>query len=475
MKKTKITFYVVIVNIFLYIGNVEAQVVHTCIGTPVSVVVNQEFDIAVLNYIQQQSINAIQTQGLNVQQIGPASHQYNCHSYAWFMSEGVGFGEPEKAWMFNVGFEPTSDANGCIISNSNIDKYWQDGCYIQVCNEADADKVHYWCGDHSATRSLTYPNLWESKWGDGPKFLHSIENVDASYKPNFVHYYASTKINGNTDSWCFDLTPRLFSVKNITGATYTWSCSSNLILSGNANSNNISLSLNSLNTSGAGFIQVIINTPCSPNPVTKRIDFYLGVPNVTGALHDNNGSFLPLIEFNRFNPIPNLVCSANLNTTDMLVSGASNLIWSLQTTSDPSLGWYVNSPNLNYWFSNSNYTAKFNLTASNGNNCITSKSYLFQSVDCNSTGLRLLANPIPANSTSNLNVSLMYKGFDNVEIEKNILVIQMLDKVGLLIKETKYPTGIKKLVMPLLGLKPDIYTIRAYDGKNWIAKQVIVQ
>ena len=467
---------VLICGLFFLKKNILGQnpVAHTCIGTPVSVVVNQEYDVNTLNLIQQQAANAIQIQGLIVQQIGSPSHQYNCHSFAWFMSEGIGYGEPEKAWMYNVGFEPTVDANGCIISNNSIDKYWEDGCYIQVCNEAEADKAHYWCGDHSATRSLTNPNLWESKWGDGPKYLHTIQNVDQSYKPAYVHYYASTKIIGNTDSWCFDTTSRLFSVKNISGATYVWSFSSNLFQT-NGSGNTVYLSTNTLSANGTAFIQVTITSPCSTTPVTKRIDFYLGSPTVNGAFHDNLGSFIPIVEYNRFAPSYNQVCSANLNTTDMLISGANNIVWTLQTTTDPNLGWSVSTPNLNFWFSNSNYTAKFNLSASNGNNCITSKSYAFQFFDCNNSGLRLLVSPVPASASISVNVSLLYRNHDNSETEKNISIVQIVDKLGNLIKEIKFSSGMKKIALSLNGIKADLYTLRAYDGKSWAVKQIIVQ
>lgn len=95
--------------------------------------------------------------------LAEATHSYNCHGYAWHLSEG---GYP-TVWIneHDVNFVP------------NVSKYWTDGSYIQVCNEADADKIHYYAGDHSAIMSNTVSGKYESKWGSNIRLRHDPTDV----------------------------------------------------------------------------------------------------------------------------------------------------------------------------------------------------------------------------------------------------------------------------------------------------------
>lgn len=66
--------------------------------------------------------------------VGSPSYQYNCHAYAWHVSEGG-----EKVW---IGFD----------GSKAEDIYWTDGSYIEV-PESKATKVSYHeSGNHSAIR-----------------------------------------------------------------------------------------------------------------------------------------------------------------------------------------------------------------------------------------------------------------------------------------------------------------------------------
>ena len=53
---------------------------------------------------------------------GEATYQYNCHAYAWHVSEGGG-----KVW----------------INTPNDDDYWEDCSYMEVTNQSDATKVSF--------------------------------------------------------------------------------------------------------------------------------------------------------------------------------------------------------------------------------------------------------------------------------------------------------------------------------------------
>lgn len=85
----------------------------------------------------------------NVEIVGDASCTYNCHAYAWYVSEGG-----EKYWI-NCGDD--------VYHPTNLSKFWEDG-YYKECSSNEAEKVFYDNGgDHSAL--VINDNLYESKWG----------------------------------------------------------------------------------------------------------------------------------------------------------------------------------------------------------------------------------------------------------------------------------------------------------------------
>src|SRR5688572_22484871 len=159
--------------------------VYTCKNTAVDAVIRSEMSQQDITYYN----NAANSQYsyLGVTFMANSSLTYNCHSYAWHLREGNTW----KVWINNT----TGSWNGSCYDNTlNIADYWTDGCFIQVCNETDADKVHYYCGDHSAAKSTTHAGYWESKWGYLPVYRHLIGNVDYA-QPSSRNYYASTVIS----------------------------------------------------------------------------------------------------------------------------------------------------------------------------------------------------------------------------------------------------------------------------------------
>jgi hypothetical protein len=83
-----------------------------------------------------------------------ASKYYNCHSYAWNISEGGAIG-----WM-NTYDRP-----------NELNKYWDDSSYIQEEIEARADKISYPGNDHSAI-ATTVQDVFISKWDERPVVKH---------------------------------------------------------------------------------------------------------------------------------------------------------------------------------------------------------------------------------------------------------------------------------------------------------------
>lgn len=89
--------------------------------------------------------------------LGDATTTYNCHSYAWNMTDGG-----DVCWINQY------DSDG----NANILKYWTND-YYAATTEDKAVKVFYYDSDHSAVVSKTVSGMYESKWGAMPLMRHA--------------------------------------------------------------------------------------------------------------------------------------------------------------------------------------------------------------------------------------------------------------------------------------------------------------
>lgn len=132
----------------LTIFTVEAQTyvtVYTPANNPVEGFTRQEYSSAEITSLNNQYRSAYP----NAILIGDASTTYNCHSYAWNISAGG----TTICWINQ------KNASG----GANISKYWSENTYMST-TEANAYKIFYYNGDHSATRS-SVAGYYESKWG----------------------------------------------------------------------------------------------------------------------------------------------------------------------------------------------------------------------------------------------------------------------------------------------------------------------
>lgn len=95
--------------------------------------------------------------------------QFNCHNYAWNWSDGGG-----SYWINEF------KGNG----NSNVHQYWNRDYYSSVnATSANALKIFYPQGDHSAIPAQSGNEMYISKWGKCPIMLHA-----STYCP----YHSST-------------------------------------------------------------------------------------------------------------------------------------------------------------------------------------------------------------------------------------------------------------------------------------------
>ncbi|MDR0575813.1 MAG: hypothetical protein LBG96_17630, partial [Tannerella sp.] len=188
------------------------QNVYTCNGISIiTLEPNCEFSVQEKATIKSSVLAEYASKGItNNDILDDASTQYNCHAYAWHLTEG----NTNKVWI-----------NQTMFGGANLSKYWDEsnGCFVPTTIEANAEKIFYYSGDHSAVKS-NISGKYESKWGVLPLIRHSPTSVPSSYQPSNRIYYKRRYIIGPTMVCTSGAT---FTAINVSSG-YTWSHSSNL-------------------------------------------------------------------------------------------------------------------------------------------------------------------------------------------------------------------------------------------------------
>lgn len=136
--------------------------------------------------------------------IEPDSYKYNCHGYAWHVSEGG-----NKVWIGRY-----------YVTSEDI--YWNDYSYTEV-DESIATKVSYHQdGNHSAIRLNS--TWYQSKWGwGGPLIKHHPNDVDLIYQPSKTKKYYVMPIFGSNSIYFSGESYSLNS--SLASGTVNWSVS----------------------------------------------------------------------------------------------------------------------------------------------------------------------------------------------------------------------------------------------------------
>lgn len=145
--------------------------------------------------------------------VDEATCKYNCHAYAWHMTQG---NNNDKLWIGvnAISYNPESCPN----------PYWEKGSYYEV-DESDASIVTYMLYGqitHSAVRINS--NEYESKWGAWPLIRHAPSTVPSSYGTPYKYYkrYYRPSLSGPA---LFN-TSATYSVSNLpSGYSVSWSFS----------------------------------------------------------------------------------------------------------------------------------------------------------------------------------------------------------------------------------------------------------
>jgi hypothetical protein len=108
--------------------------------------------------------------------ISSSSNTYNCHGYAWYVSEGG-----ENVW---IGYMPYGYPQL---------PFMQDGSYTEVSDMSDAQKVFH--GFLHSDITTETPGWVQSKWGRGPLMKHEIGDCPFGLPDDIKYYTAETFVD----------------------------------------------------------------------------------------------------------------------------------------------------------------------------------------------------------------------------------------------------------------------------------------
>jgi len=178
-----------------HLGNAQAYSLVNNVKTPHCSVIpdTYELTIADVSYTSTQLLTIANDLYVNyngAELIDAPSNKYNCHAYAWHVSEGG-----NKVW---IGY----------YTDTAEDVYWTDGSYIEVPENESTKVSYHQDGNHSAIRLNS--TWYQSKWGPSALVKHHPNDVPSGYKPSMTKkYYKLASIIG-PDQLC--LTTQTYSL-----------------------------------------------------------------------------------------------------------------------------------------------------------------------------------------------------------------------------------------------------------------------
>ncbi len=173
MKQTIVILLMLLVDIgFCYADSITT--IYTRGGKPIEVIIRDEMSQEDIQFYNA----AICQEFSEATFLASSSRTYNCHSYAWNLTDGG----TVVCWIND------SVKNQQNIKVPNLSKYWTNDYYEETTSN-NASRIHYYLSNHSAVVSQTVPGMYESKWGKGPVMRHAPGYGPYDYM-NYRKYYA---------------------------------------------------------------------------------------------------------------------------------------------------------------------------------------------------------------------------------------------------------------------------------------------
>ncbi len=295
-------FNIILLTVLMIFCFIKSQgQIYTPTGVSVGVEIEEEFSdpqIAAGDSIWQDSIiNA----GWSADIISSCSAKYNCHGYAWHMSDGgdttIIRYEPEVVKYFNG-------------TNSTYKKVNGTGKYR---------KIYYNGAQHSAIVDPDYTNWVISKWGSGPLVRHLPDDCPFNDQYEYILEYYELIIDSLPSSVAKGCATDV-STLDINNATYSWAgIDSYVCASGNTYTGEIT-GLNTTPGVAKGKVKVEITSPYSNTTVKGIKEFTVtsqpSAPYVSGpTLVCSSGAAFTLNNVPAGNTIT-WTSSSNLSTSD---------------------------------------------------------------------------------------------------------------------------------------------------------------
>lgn len=376
--------------------------------------------------------------------IGPATSNYNCHSYAWNVTEN---GVSTNAWLNQTN-------NG----NANLSKYWTNDAYTSISYIDDHEKVFFSTGDHSAVTTATTGKV-RSKWGQCGLYEHST--AQCPYNSSALIYYKlkPLSISNSTDVFCSNTQRTLGNGYTASNWTYDWNATGYLSqVSGDYTPNYVVSSNSSI---GYGNVSLVVT---SPSGMTVSIQKGIGVnmpypDDLTYSLYTSGGSPVSYM-------CPNQHYHIYLNNNSSC--SLSNYTWSV-----PS-GWSIN-----YTYSNmvSVYTGSSpgGMVEVSANTCCgvftKVKTGYFGSGYCGSSyAMSLSPNPSAGETT----LAIEPTSEDVVFDENAEWGIEMFDQMQVL-KEQRIKLKGQETKINTTGWKPGVYFVRVKYKDEYLTGKLVVQ
>ncbi len=369
-----------------------------------------------------------------------ASYTYNCHGYAWYMTQGGG-----TVWI------------GWTIPGSQA-IFWNDGSYTSVSScKNNGEKVRYSNADHSAVTTGT-TDIFQSKWGYLPLMLHN-KNYTPYNSTNLI-YYIRTPTNTGSSLVC---TASNFSINNLpVGSTLSWSSSNPSGLSINA-STGVATRVNNYN--GQVNISATVSGSCGSVPVPP-LTVWVGAPGANiGTLIYPSGS-------RGIDPVALGPASTYLFQSDY-VPQATSFRWLLpsgfsfysgSTTSSPFITTSATAGSYTLFCAAVNscgqsWTHSLGITISTGGGC------------CPAAAVRLSAFPNPASSTMTVTVADSLATGESGALDQPYR-LALVDRMGSVAFSTRSDQC--TLQIPVNNLPMGIYYLNLVYKEAVVRRQVII-
>jgi hypothetical protein len=378
--------------------------------------------------------------------LASSTFSYNCHSYAWNMTEGG-----PTVW----------------INTPGDDLYWTDGSYGETSNTAAYPaKVSYASDDHSAVTTSTV-GIFISKWGNAPLMQHAKNYVPYDYSN--LKYYTKNVVSAPITGDAFFCTSASYSMAGLPGGTtVTWSASPAGIVSLAPSGSNVTATKIA---DGAVTLIANVSYACGGTALSSR---HINV----GVFPTNN-----LMLYNDFTVCANQPVSFGAFYTDNGVdpgtncslrdAGATYVDWQISASSSYQITYNAgmgrcfgsnirNGVTINFSPQNNPVSVVFRVQ----NACGWSDYIDPIPIQVTQCGFLFAISPNPSANLVNIGPAKVNAAIDQRTAPATLSTVKLYDNTGNLHKQWKFAAGSQQAQINVSGIKAGVYTIEISDGKN---------